>query len=218
VELLLQGSLLGVGEPAVEPGFAGLTRTVLGAGGDAWVDHVPAWLAGADTLFATLLAELEWEGRVVPMYERLVDQPRLTARVPDDHGVVVIEAMRAALSGRYGVDFTGVGCNLYRDGHDSVAWHGDRVARDRSEAVVAIVSLGGRRRFLLRPTGGGRSVRFDLGSGDLLVMGGSCQRTWQHTVPKAAHADPRISVTFRHAYEPDGARRGYPISRSGGRP
>jgi alkylated DNA repair dioxygenase AlkB len=109
--------------------------------------------------------------------------------------------MRAALSDRYGVRFTGVGLNLYRDGRDSVAWHGDRVARELPDAVVAIVSLGGPRRFLLRPKGGGHSVRFDLCSGDLLVMGGSCQRTWQHSVPKSARADPRMSVTFRHAYE-----------------
>jgi alkylated DNA repair dioxygenase AlkB len=72
------------------------------------------------------------------------------------------------------------------------------VARDLAEAVVAIVSLGGRRRFLLRPTGGGRSVRFDVGAGDLLVMGGSCQRTWEHAVLKTARpVGPRISVQFR---------------------
>jgi alkylated DNA repair dioxygenase AlkB len=109
--------------------------------------------------------------------------------------------MRVALSERYEVEFTSVRANLYRDGRDSVAWHGDRVARDLPNAFVAIVSLGGRRRFLLRPKGGGRSVRFDPGPGDLLVMGGSCQRDWQHTVPKVAAAQPRISLTFRHAYE-----------------
>jgi alkylated DNA repair dioxygenase AlkB len=124
--------------------------------------------------------------------------------------------MRTALSGRYGIAFTGVGANLYRDGRDSVAWHGDRVARDLQEALVAIVSLGGRRRFLLRPKGGGRSVRYDPGPGDLLVMGGSCQRTWQHSVPKAAHAEPRISITFRHAYAPEGDA-GRKVSRPAGR-
>jgi alkylated DNA repair dioxygenase AlkB len=112
----------------------------------------------------------------------------------------VVEAMRAALSTRYAVEFTGVGANLYRDGRDSVAWHGDRVARDLPSALVATVSLGGTRRFLLRPKGGGRSERFEPRSGDLLVMGGACQRLWDHTVPKQAMADPRISLTFRHAY------------------
>ncbi len=202
MELALQGNLLGLGEPSIDMSFAHATRATLD--GDAWVEHVPVWLDGADTLFAALLESMDWQGRVVPMYERMVDQPRLTARLPRRAGVEVIDAMRAALSERYGIPFTGVGLNLYRDGRDSVAWHGDRVARDLPEALVAIVSLGGRRRFLLRPKGGGRSVRYDPGPGDLLVMGGSCQRTWQHSVPKAAHAEPRISITFRHAYAPEG--------------
>jgi alkylated DNA repair dioxygenase AlkB len=94
-----------------------------------------------------------------------------------------------------------VGANLYRDGRDSVAWHGDRVARTLPEATIAIVSLGGTRRLLLRPRGGGKSVPFELRSGDLLVMGGSCQRTWQHAIPKVSRAEPRISLTFRHRYD-----------------
>jgi alkylated DNA repair dioxygenase AlkB len=69
------------------------------------------------------------------------------------------------------------------------------------EAIIAVLSLGGTRRFLLRPKGGGKSVRFEPASGDLLVMGGSCQRTWQHSVPKVAHAHPRMSLTFRHRYD-----------------
>ena len=62
---------------------------------------------------------------------------------------------------------------------------------------MAIVSLGAPRRFLLRPAGGGTSRAFDLGWGDLLVMGGTCQRTWEHAVPKMASAKPRMSVQFR---------------------
>jgi alkylated DNA repair dioxygenase AlkB len=119
----------------------------------------------------------------------------------------VLAEVAAALTERYGVAFASVGCNLYRDGRDSVAWHGDRVARDLPEATIAIVSLGAHRPFKLRPRGGGPSIDHRLGRGDLLVMGGSCQRTWQHTVPKVAVAEgPRISVTFRHAY-PDAAVR-----------
>jgi alkylated DNA repair dioxygenase AlkB len=93
-----------------------------------------------------------------------------------------------------------VGANLYRDGADSVAWHGDRVARELPEAVVALVSLGAARPFRLRPTGGGASIGYLPGPGDLLVMGGSCQRTWQHAVPKTRSSPPRISIQFRHAY------------------
>jgi alkylated DNA repair dioxygenase AlkB len=108
--------------------------------------------------------------------------------------------MAAALSAHYGSDLSTVSANLYRDGHDSVAWHGDRIGRQRSRTIVAIVSLGSSRRFLLRPAGGGRSLRLTPGPGDLLVLGGTCQRTWQHAVPKCAAAGPRISLMFREGY------------------
>ena len=78
-----------------------------------------------------------------------------------------------------------------------MAWHGDRVARDRLTGLVAIVSVGERRPFRLRPKGGGPAIGYELGRGDLLVMGGTCQRTWDHAVPKVAKAGPRISLTFR---------------------
>jgi alkylated DNA repair dioxygenase AlkB len=104
------------------------------------------------------------------------------------------------LSRRYGVRFVTLGANLYRHGRDSVAWHGDRIARDLPSATIAIVSVGSPRPFRLRPRGGGAGLGFALGHGDLLVMGGSCQRTHQHTVPKVVDAGPRISLTFRHAY------------------
>ena len=105
-----------------------------------------------------------------------------------------------AIGLRYGIDVARIGANLYRDGTDSVAWHGDRVARELPEAVVAVLSLGSPRAFRLRPTGGGVSVAYHPAPGDLLVMGGTCQRTWQHSVPKARHGGPRISVTFRATY------------------
>jgi alkylated DNA repair dioxygenase AlkB len=196
--LAWQAGLFGGGPTAPDPDLAGLARTDLEP--DAWVDHVPGWLAGADELFAEAVARAPWEGRSVVMYDRRVDQPRLTAHGWDG-APPVVEEMRRLLSARYGVEFCSIGWNLYRDGADSVAWHGDRVARRLPSATVGSVSLGDRRRFLLRPRGGGRSVRVDLASGDLLVMGGSCQRTWQHSIPKVTSSGPRISVTFRHAYE-----------------
>jgi alkylated DNA repair dioxygenase AlkB len=199
--LAWQGTFLGAGTPEPDPTFATLCRHPLGLAGDAWVDLAPGWLAGADELLAELLGTLDWQGQVVHMYERKLPQPRLHARLPEpQHRPPAVEQMRSLLSDRYGVELTSIGANLYRDGRDSVAWHGDRIARDQDTAIIAIVSLGGRRRFLLRPTGGGTSRRFILGSGDLLVMGGSCQRTWQHCVPKVASAEPRVSLTFRHAY------------------
>lgn len=139
------------------------------------------------------------------MYERKLPEPRLTHRwvLADDPELPdpVLARMAQVLSDRYGVEFTQVGVNLYRDGSDSVAWHGDRVARDLPSATVALVSLGGVRPFRLRPAAGGPSARFLPGPGDLLVMGGTCQRTWRHAVPKVRSAAPRISVQFRHAYQ-----------------
>src|SRR5262249_40235264 len=104
---------------------------------------------------------------------------------------------------RYGTAFERVSLGLYRDGQDSVAWHGDYVARRISEAIVATVSVGAPRRFLLRPHGGGRSGAVSLGWGDLIVMGGSCQRTYQHSVPKVANAEPRIAIMFRPVWDED---------------
>ena len=113
----------------------------------------------------------------------------------------LLEGMRLSLSARYGVVFDSIGFNFYRDGRDSVAWHGDRIRREIEEPIVALVSLGERRRFLLRPKGGGRSRAFELGRGDLLVTGGKTQRTWEHCIPKVAHAGPRISLAFRYAMD-----------------
>jgi alkylated DNA repair dioxygenase AlkB len=199
VHYSLQGTLLGSLQPSVDADFGGLTRTELDD--EAWIDHVPGWVSGADRLFEDLLEQIQWEGRTVHMYDKVLPEPRLHGGLDTANRPAIIERIRTLLSERYGVDFTSVRANLYRDGRDSVAWHGDRVARDLPTSNVGIVSLGARRRFLLRPKDGGRSIRFDPGPGDLLVMGGACQRTWQHSVPKTARAGPRISVTFRHAYE-----------------
>jgi alkylated DNA repair dioxygenase AlkB len=202
--LAWQSSLFAAGDIGVDAGFAGLERLELAEG--AWVDVVPGWLRGADELFARLLDVTPWRQRDIWMYERKVAEPRLTHRWhldgPDDDGPPLPElhVIAETLSARYGVAFTQIGANLYRDGADSVAWHGDRVARELPEAIVGLVSLGATRPFKLRPKGGGRSLTLRPGPGDLMVMGGSCQRTWDHSVPKVREAGPRISVQFRHAY------------------
>jgi alkylated DNA repair dioxygenase AlkB len=168
---------------------------------DAWVEHLPGWIAGPDELFATLLETLPWRQRREPIRGELVDQPRLTAHLAVGElpaELSVLGDLATALGERYGHAFVRIGCNLYRDGRDSVTWHGDRVLRDRATATVAILSLGHERTLRLKPTEGGASRGYRLGRGDLLVMGGSCQRTWRHAVPKVASAGPRISVTFRH--------------------
>jgi alkylated DNA repair dioxygenase AlkB len=201
-ELVWQPSLLAGGAAGFDASFRAVERRHLAGG--AWVDHQPGWVEGADELFAELLETVPWQQRTTRLYDRRVVEPRLTARWRMDEGdppPALLITMGEALSGRYGVAFTSVGANLYRDGTDSVAWHGDRVARQLPEATVALVSLGGMRPFKLRPKGGGRSITYLPGPGDLLVMGGSCQRTWDHSVPKVRHAGPRMSLQFRHAYD-----------------
>lgn len=132
------------------------------------------------------------------MYERVVDVPRLVATLPDDGpGHPILEAVAVTLSSHYGRPLFDISLAAYRDGRDSVAFHGDRLGKERADAIVAILSLGFARRFLLRRAGGGSSRAFTLGGGDLLVMGGTCQLTWEHAVPKLAHAGLRISVQFR---------------------
>lgn len=191
-----------------DAGFGGVVRHEIGLG--AWVDHHPAWVRGHEALFDQLRRELSWREESRKMYDRTVAVPRLLAGVPHEG---IIEQMRRALSERYGEEFTRLSAALYRDGKDSVAWHGDTTARDMLQAIVATVSLGQPRRFLLKPTEGGASIAFPAGRGDLIVMGGTCQRTWRHAIPKTTHAaGPRIALMFR----PDWAA-GYKLS-TGKRP
>ncbi len=193
---LVQPSLFGLGEPSFDPDFTELRRHELTRG--AWLDLQPGWLRGHQALFDTLVEQVDWEQHRRPMYDRMVDVPRLTGSRPEpDADTEIIETMAEALGRRYDTAFDRVGLALYRDGADSVAWHGDQVARELPTALVATVSLGEPRPFHLRPKGGGEARRFRLGHGDLVVMGGTCQRTWDHAVPKVARAGPRIAVMFR---------------------
>ncbi|MEX2292944.1 MAG: alpha-ketoglutarate-dependent dioxygenase AlkB [Acidimicrobiales bacterium] len=194
-----QPSLLDPAAPSFDPSLDRAQRRILGAG--AWVDLIPDWLTGADVLFDEVLNQAPWHAFERPMYDRIVGVPRLETRQWHDGRPAIVSQMARCLGRRYGVRLPSISANLYRDGNDSVAWHGDRVGRHRSDAIVGILSLGASRRLLLRPDGGGPSIGYTLHSGDLLVQGGTCQRTFEHCVPKRAHAGPRISVMFR---EPGG--------------
>jgi alkylated DNA repair dioxygenase AlkB len=199
----LQGSLFELeATPGLGP-LAGLVvRHELGRG--AWVDLLPGWLGCADEVYDRLL-DVDWQAERRQMYERVVDVPRLLRFYGEDETLPhpTLTDARRALNEHYapelGEPFTTAGMCLYRDGRDSVAWHGDTIGRGRSEdTMVAIVSLGSAREFLLRPRGGGTTIRHRLGHGDLIVMGGSCQRTWEHAVPKTTRpVGPRMSVQFR---------------------
>jgi alkylated DNA repair dioxygenase AlkB len=198
-----QASLLDGPGPAWPPAVDAVVRHDLDE--TAWVDHAARWLPEADEWFGRVARGLDWAQRWERIQGERIAQPRLTDHRHVDQlveGLAPLAEVARALSAHYGVRFERIGSNLYRDGRDSVAWHGDRIARDRTSALIAIVSLGQPRRFRLAPRDGGPGRSFDLGHGDLLVMGGSCQRTWRHAVPKVAGAGPRISLTFRHAYPP----------------
>jgi alkylated DNA repair dioxygenase AlkB len=205
----VQESLLDVAEEPVLGSLAGAVRRVLLARG-AWVELRPGWLAGSGAVFGALVETVPWRAERRHMYDRVVDVPRLLCFYGEDAPLPhpALAAARDALSAHYraelGEPFRTAGLCLYRDGRDSVAWHGDTTGRgSREDTMVAILSLGAPRALLLRPRGGGASLRYEIGHGDLLVMGGSCQRTWEHAVPKTARAvGPRISVQFR----PQGVR------------
>ncbi|GAA2071882.1 alpha-ketoglutarate-dependent dioxygenase AlkB [Actinomadura alba] len=199
-----QASLLDCDDD-VAPGLLGssVRRTELDRG--AWIDVRPGWISGADTLFDRLIDAVPWRAERRRMYERVVDVPRLLAFYAEGEALPdpALDEAKRALDVHYaeelGESFRTAGLCLYRDGRDSVAWHGDTIGRGRSEdTMVAIVSIGTPRTLLLRPRGGGPTLRHDLGHGDLIVMGGSCQRTWEHAIPKSARVTGlRISIQFR---------------------
>jgi alkylated DNA repair dioxygenase AlkB len=199
----LQGSLFDQSDQLRLGPLDGIRRTWLGLG--AWIDVLPGWLAGADELFEQLARDVPWRAERRKMYDHVVDVPRLLAFYGADDALPhpVLDEARDALSAHYGDElgepFATAGLCYYRDGRDSVAWHGDRTGRGAQEdTMVAILSVGEPRDLLLRPMHGGESVRRPLGHGDLIVMGGSCQRTWEHSVPKTTRATgPRISIQFR---------------------
>jgi alkylated DNA repair dioxygenase AlkB len=190
--------------PAPEPLPGRLRRHELTAG--AWVDVLPGWVHGSDAVFETLLAEVDWRAERRAMYDGVVDVPRLLRWYGGDETLPhpALADARSRLSAHYagelGEEFVSAGMCLYRDGRDSVAWHGDTRGRSaRVDTMVAIVSFGSPRNLMLRPRAGGHgTLRFPLGHGDLIVMGGSCQRTWEHAIPKTAKpTGPRISVQYR---------------------
>ncbi|MDT5174680.1 MAG: hypothetical protein QOG37_1931 [Mycobacterium sp.] len=193
VAIAVQGSL-----------FEHNERRQLGDG--AFIDIRANWLQGSDDLLEALLKTVPWRAERRQMYDRVVDVPRLVSfhdLTLEDPPHPALARLRRRLNDIYGGElgepFTTVGLCCYRDGSDSVAWHGDTIGRSSSEdTMVAIVSLGATRTFAMRRRGGGPSLRLPLAHGDLLVMGGSCQRTWEHSVPKTtASAGPRVSIQFR---------------------
>lgn len=165
----------------------------------SWVDHIPGWLNGDEALMDLLREIMPWEQRTRWMYNRKVDEPRLTAEFPviaDAHHPV-FGYLAGALAAHYETPYERLWMNWYRDHNDGTGWHADRPANTRTEATIPVLSLGATRRFLIRPIGGGASTPFTVGGGDLIVMGGRCQQDWQHMVPKQkTGAAGRMSLNF----------------------
>ncbi len=200
-------SLFGAGEPQVTsaPRFVRIQLDPC-----CWADHVDGFITGADQLYDYVVDNFDWHRGERLMYGNWLDEPRLTAK-PSLSSRVVPEVIRTAvntLEDHYQRRFTGLFCNFYQRGDDSVAWHADRIGRTDVDPLVAIISLGGPRTFAMRdqnsgsdgqrqPGGNRPSRRWTLYSGDLLVMGGATQHHWEHSVPKAKGAPPRISLTTR---------------------
>ena len=204
----LQGSLFDSAthvEPALRAVAAGMSRVQLDR--RSWVDVRPGWLAAADVLFDHLVDAVPWRAERRQMYDRVVDVPRLVSFYGEADPLPhpVLDSARELLSRHYaeelGEPFATAGLCYYRTGSDSVAWHGDRIGRSRLEdTMVAILSVGQPRTLALRPNGGSTAYRLGLGHGDLVVMGGACQREWEHCVPKTSQpVGPRISIQFRVA-------------------
>jgi alkylated DNA repair dioxygenase AlkB len=200
-DLTWQPSLLDGGPPSPDVSYDGLRRIVLDE--RSWVDYCPGWLAGSDGVLEMLAATATWQQRTVTMWDHEVLEPRLTAGWSTDagHAPPLLLDLCLLLSERYTIGFDRVWVNLYRDGRDSVAWHGDRHRHVMSRPMVATVSLGARRKFQLRRRGSSTiSHTLRPGLGDLVVMGGECQNDWEHCVPKTAtHVGARMSVTIRHS-------------------
>jgi alkylated DNA repair dioxygenase AlkB len=192
----MQGALFGAGTPRFDPALPQIRRIELAGG--AWIEHHPDWLEGHNRVFDSLASHVPWRSQRRQMYDREVDVPRLVARAPEQGPIAeLLRGLSQTLSARYQWALQSITLAHYRTGRDSVAFHGDKLGRLVDDSIVATVSVGAPRRFLMKPAGGGPSLAFDLGWGDLFVMGGTCQRTWHHAIPKRSHADPRISIMFR---------------------
>ena len=198
----MQLALLGRERLSFDATFSRLERVDLTSA--AWIDYAQSFVHGHTALFERLWADVVWHETTQRLYDKQVVTPRLVAAIEDLRTAEpFLHELAAALSSRYAVTFDRITFALYRDGTDSVAWHRDRVLRQQKRGIVATVSVGEPRAFLVRPRGGGaRSLRYQLGWGDLMVMGGTCQVTWEHSVPKVRHVNgPRIAIMFRPKWE-----------------
>jgi alkylated DNA repair dioxygenase AlkB len=186
--------------PAIDSG-AVFERLVLDD--TSWIDVARGWLLGADAVYDHLVENVAWRQGRVWRYERWIDEPRLGAGAsPANPGHPVLADAQRAIASKYRARFDGFGLAYYRNARDSVAMHRDREMRWLDDTVVAIVTLGATRPFLVqRRSTRDVSTARDLrpAGGDLMVFGGRFQADWLHGVPKTRHAvRGRISAQWRY--------------------
>jgi alkylated DNA repair dioxygenase AlkB len=186
---------------------------------DGLLLHHERWLPPdvAAAAFTALRAETPWRDEHIRIAGRLIPVPRRTAWYGDPgatytySGILnepipwtpLLARLRDAVSAAAGAPFNSVLLNHYRDGRDSMGWHADNEAALGRDPVIASLSLGAPRRFVLRhATVKDRSMAFLLGDGALLVMAGATQHHYRHAVPKTAEAGERINLTFRRVNAP----------------
>lgn len=188
-----------------QPTMAGLADTpvTLWDGESGKIVFVPAVFDPDDAAayFRTLRESIAWRAEERPMYDRVVSVPRLVAWFDKPAGLPApLDAIVATAERKLAVRFRSAGLNLYRDGRDSVAWHGDKEVTGHAQSMVAIASFGSTRRFLLRRKDlrQHRSFSCELTPGSVIAMSGAAQTHWEHCVPKETRAvGPRISVVMR---------------------
>ena len=217
MQTAMQTSLFGSGAPRCAP----VEPQRIELDGRSAVLFQPGWFEGSESLFERLRIETAWRSMQRPMYDRMVDVPRLIstvdpAELDHDHGLRLIHR---ALESAFSTTFSSIGLNFYRTGDDSVAWHRDSIGRTGTPTTVVLVSLGAPRTLAVRRWSQTRSKtaettrspvattrRWRLGHGDLLAMIGRCQHDWEHSVPKERAVGPRISLAFRSKEAPEGPR------------
>jgi alkylated DNA repair dioxygenase AlkB len=174
------------------------------------VDYFPGWVEDADRLFGVLQEQIAWEQHQLTLYGRSMPTPRLTAWIGDNayrySGIVnepapwpeALASLQERLRQELGVDFNSCLANLYRDGTDSMGYHSDNEPELGQRPTIASISLGNRRRFVLRHRTTGERWSWDLGQGDLLVMRDESQSDYAHAVPKTSRpVGPRMNLTYR---------------------
>jgi alkylated DNA repair dioxygenase AlkB len=190
------------------------------AGADLLLDRRFLPLAAADKLFATLRdpvqAGIDWEVHRLKLFGREVEAPRLSRWIGDPgasyrySGVRfepaswprALTVVRKAVNAAAGEEFNSVLANLYRDGNDTMGWHSDDEPELGMQPIIASLSLGAERRFVLKSkTAGGEKLELLLPHGSLLVMRGDTQKNYRHSLPRTKKATgERMNLTFRRIY------------------